>query len=167
MKGFLSAIDRVNKWVGTGMSYIILAMIFMTVYEVISRFVFQSPTVWAHKITAQTFGFYLIMAGGYAVLLKAHIRVDVLWSRLSPRKRAIVDLFTFTLAFLFITMLLYRVGIFAWQSCQILERSYPPFSMHVWPLKSVMILGVSLLLLQLIAKYIRDLYLAITGVEYA
>lgn len=167
MKAFVSAIDRVNKWVGTGMSYIILAMIFMTVYEVISRFVFQSPTAWAHKITAQTFGFYLIMAGGYALLLKAHIRVDVLWSRLSPRKRAIVDLFTFTIAFLFIGTLLYRVGIFAWQSTQIMEHSYPPFSLPVWPLKLVMILGVSLLLVQLIAKYIRDLYLAITGVEYA
>jgi TRAP-type mannitol/chloroaromatic compound transport system permease small subunit len=166
MKAFLFAVDRINRWVGAGMSYVILAMILMTVYEVISRFVFQSPTIWAHKITAQTFGFYMIMAGGYAVLLKAHIRVDVLWSRLSPRKRAIVDLCTFTLAFLFITMLLYRVGIFAWQSTLIMERSYPPFSLPVWPLKLVMILGVSLLFLQLIAKYIRDLRLAITGVEY-
>ncbi len=167
MKGFLSGIDRVNKWVGVGMSYIILAMIFMTLYEVIARFVFNAPTVWAHKITSQTFGFYLIMAGGYVLLLKAHIRVDVLWSRLSPRKRAIVDLLTFTIAFLFIGVLLYRIGIFAWQSTQILERSYPPFSIYVWPLKSVMILGGSLLLLQLIAKYIRDLHLAITGADYA
>ncbi len=167
MKQFLHAIDTVNKRVGLGMSFLLLAMAAMTLYEVIARFGFDSPTMWAHKVTRQVFGFYAIMAGGYVLLLKAHIRVDVFWSRLSPRNKAIADLFTFIFAFLFVTMLLWRTGIFAWDSLLLLEHSYPPFPIPVFPLKITMIIGALLLFLQLIAKFIRDLYLVITGAEYA
>jgi len=138
----------------------------MTGYEVISRFVFDAPTVWAHKITAQVFGFYSIMAGGYVLLNKAHIRVDVFFNRLSSKGKAIADLCTFTFAFLFVGALLFRASSFAWESIKLMEHTYPPFPLLTFPLKSSMILGISLLLLQLIAKYIRDLYLAITGLEH-
>jgi len=107
------------------------------------------------------------MGGGYVLLHKAHIRVDVLWSRLSPRRAAIADLVTCGFAFLFLGVLLWFSARMAWWSVLTLEISKTPFGPAIYPLKISLVIGVLLLLLQLISKTIRDLHFAITGVEYA
>jgi len=167
LKWFLSGIDAVNYWAGAILSYVLLLIVSVTAFEVISRFAFNSPTIWAHETTTQLFGFYIIMGGGYALLCKTHIRVDFLWSRLSLRKRAIMDLVTFGFAFLFIGVLLWQAGEFGWRSLRMLEHTHTAFGPPVYPIKICLGIGTLLLLLQLIVKTIRDLHLAVTGVEDA
>jgi len=162
----LSAIDVLNNWVG-GLSFVVLVIIGITLFEVIGRFAFGHPTVWAHETTTLLFGIYFIMSGGYALLNKAHIRVDVLWGHLSLRKRAIVDLATCAFGFLFLGALLRFSVKMAWESTVMLERSATPFNPPLYPAKICLAIGASLILLQLIAKTIRDIYLAVRGVEHA
>lgn len=166
MERFLSAIDKLNKWVGTIMSFVVLVVIGITLFEVIGRFVFNRPTTWAHETTALVFGFYFIMGGGYILLNKAHIRVDILWSRLSLRKRAIVDLITCGFGFLFLGMLLRFSVRMALESVQLLEHSGTPFNPPLYPAKICLVIGVALILLQLVVKTIRDLHLAVRGAEH-
>ena len=165
MKRFLSAIDTLNHWVGVSVSYMMLLVLGVTLFEVISRFVFNYPTVWAYEVTGNLFGFYMIIGGGYVLLHKAHIRVDVFWSKFSLRNQAIIDLATCVFVFLFLGLLLWTSSDNAWRSIQILEHGITPFAPPIYPLKVCLVIGVLLILLQLIVKTIRDLYLAITGVE--
>ena len=167
MKWFLSGVDAVNYWAGAITNYVLLLIVSVTGFEVISRFAFNSPTNWAHETTTQLFGFYMVMGGGYVLLRKAHIRVDFLWSRLSLRKRAIMDLVTCGFSFLFIGVLLWQAGKFGWSSLQIFEHSTTVFGPPLYPIKICLGVATLLLLLQLIVKFIRDLHLAIKpGVEY-
>jgi len=165
MKRFWEAVDATNNWVGVIVSYVLLIAISITLIEVIGRFAFNSPTIWAHEVTTQLFGFYSIMAGGYLLLVDYHTRVDVLWIRFSPRGRAIIDLFTCGFAFLFLGTLFWQsIPVFL-QSFQIGEVSQTAFAPPVYPLKGCLILGSFLILLQFITKFIRDIHTVITGVK--
>lgn len=165
MKRFLSAIDTLNQWVGFTVSYVVLIVLAITLIEVIARFVFNYPTLWAHETVAHFYGFYIIIGGGYVLLHKAHIRVDVFWSRLSPRKQAIIDLVTCGFVFLFLGVLFWFSSKYAGYAIQIREHSITPFAPPLYPLKITMAIGALLILLQLIVKTIRDFHLAISGVE--
>ena len=165
MRRFLSVIDRLNNRVGLTVSYLVLFIMGVTLFEVISRFIFNSPTVWAHETTEQLFGTYIILAGGYALLYKTHIRIDVLWRRLSPRGKVIADLATCGFAFLFLGVLLWTGIRMAWDSTQILEASESVWGPPIFPLKIFLAVGALLIFLQLIANTVRNLRQAITGVE--
>jgi len=167
MKHFLGAVDATNKWVGVSVSYVLLIAITITLIEVIGRFAFNHPTIWAHESATHLFGFYLIMAGGYLILIDFHTRVDVLWARFSPRGRAIIDLCTCGFVFLFLGMLFWQSIPMFLKSFQIGEVSQTPFAPPIYPLKACLVLGSFLILLQFIAKFIRDIHTAVTGVGRA
>ncbi len=163
----LSIIDRVNKWVGQIIFPLILVMTLVLVYEVVLRYVFNNPTKWAHELSQMVFGTYFMLGAGYAMLHKSHIGVDVFHARLSPRKKAIVDLITSVLFFLFIGVMLYKGGELArdaWIRGKASETYWgPPLA----PLLTMLPLGAFLLLLQGMAKFIRDLITAVLGREAA
>ena len=165
LKQFISAVDILNDWVGRSVALGVVVIAAMTAFEVIARFVFKYPTLWAHETVAHFYGFYVIIGGGYVLLHKAHIRVDVFWSRLSPRKQAIIDLVTCGFVFLFLGVLFWFTSKYAWHAIQIREHSITPFGCPIYPLKITMAIGALLILLQLIVKTIRDFHLAISGVE--
>jgi len=163
MKHFLSAVDAINNQLGVIASYVLYIAISVTMIEVIARFAFNQPTIWAHEVTTHLFGFYSIMAGGYLILVNFHTRVDILWVRFSPRGRAIIDLCTCGFVFLFLGMLFWQSIPMFWQSFQIREVSQTPFAPPIYPLKAGLILGSFLILLQFIAKFIRDIHTAVKG----
>lgn len=158
-------VNNLSDWVGKTVSIMIFPMIFMLAWEVLMRYGFNSPTFWAHE-TSQFFnGVYIIVGGAYALRWGAHVHVDILHGRLSLRRRAIVDLFTWTFFFLFIGVLLWKSGISAWNSVLAQEYSVSPWGPPVWPVRLAIPLGALLLLLEGLTKYVKDLYMAITGLE--
>lgn len=158
VKYFLGAVDAINNWVGNVISYVVHIAILVTLIEVISRFAFGHPTIWAQETTTHLFGFYSIMAGGYLLLTNYHTRVDVLWSRFSPRGRAVFDLCTSGFVFLFLGMLFWQSVQMFLKSFQIGEVSQTPFAPPLYPLKASLVLGSFLILLQFIVKFIRDIH---------
>ncbi|MDO9109536.1 MAG: TRAP transporter small permease subunit, partial [Desulfatirhabdiaceae bacterium] len=75
MKSFLRTIDSISLWTGKVCSFLIYFGIAMLVYEVISRYLFGTPTVWAHGYSQRLFGSYFILVGAYTLLMNGHIRV--------------------------------------------------------------------------------------------
>ena len=96
------------------------------------------------------------------------MRVDVIYSRFSERKRAIVDTVAFLILFLpVIGFMTYEAGDWMLRSWNILEKStftywYPP----IYPLRTAIFAGLLLFLLQGIAQFWRDAYLAVKGEHY-
>ena len=157
MKCFLHIVDATNNWVGNVISYMLHIAILVTLIEVIGRFAFGHPTIWAHESTTHLFGFYSIIAGGYLILTNYHTRVDIFWSKFSSRGRAILDLCTSGFVFLFLGMLFWQSIPMFLKSFQIGEVSQTPFAPPIYPLKAGLVLGSFLILLQAIAKFIRDI----------
>lgn len=137
-------------------------VLFVTVH-VITRYVFAKPTIWAWDVNIQLAGLLVILGGGFTLLHRSHIGVDILVVRLSPRKRAILDLITGLLFFMGVGVLLWKTVDASWASFMRREVYTSYLAPPIYPLKLIMIGGVALLLLQGISKFIRDFDTAFFG----
>ena len=54
-------------------------------FEVVARYMFNSPTSWATEATTMLFVAYTILSGGYLLLHRGHIKVDIFYQQFSPR----------------------------------------------------------------------------------
>ncbi|MBE9513762.1 MAG: TRAP transporter small permease subunit [Chloroflexi bacterium] len=150
------------------MKWFMLGMIFFGVLEVTQRYVFNHPTMWGYEL--------IIMLGAAMYPLTwacihrrhGHVRVDVFYSRMSIRGKAIVDVVCGVLFFFpVILFLVYTSGVWMWHAWEIGEKSvetywYPPIA----PLRTAVFVGVVLFLVQGVAQFIRDAHLLVRGRPY-
>ncbi len=156
---FLSVIDSINEWLGRLIVYLVLVLGGVVLYGVLARFLFNAPTRWTADAAMIIWSVYLCLGAGYVLLHKAHVRVDILWSRLSPKKAAIVDLATAAFAFLFLVALVWKGAEWAVFSWKVNETSFTILRYPVYILKTLLVIGAAAFLLQFIAKFIRDIRL--------
>lgn len=159
----LRTVDTISDWSGKIISYSVLILIPVIVYEVIARYAFNRPSQWAMEVSCFAFGILWILGGCYALLRKAHVSMELMYVHLTPRGKAIFDLATAPLFFSFIGVLLWKGLEMALYSISILEHSNTVWSPPVYPLRIIIPLGALLILLQGLAKFIRDLTTATTG----
>jgi len=165
LKTVLFGIDKLNEWVAKIVSWVIVLIIGATVYEVIMRYLFNSPTNWVFEFNYLAHGPYFLLLGAYAYAQNVHVNVDIIYGKLSPRLRAILDMFTMSFFFIFVLMMLIYGGRFALNSLAFRETLSSAWAPPIYPVKLVIPVSAFLLLLQGIAKYIRNIHVAITGKE--
>ena len=156
-KSLIRAIDTLNEWVGSHTAYLILPIIGIISYEVVARFVFNAPTIWAGDVTTIVYGILVSLVGGYALLHDGHVRVDILFERLTPRGKAAMDVITAPLAFIFAVSLLWstsKVAVEATASKEVLNTVFEP---PMYPLRIILALGVLLICLQMVAKLLHNI----------
>lgn len=157
LRWMLHAIDTLNERVGTGVSFLVLVIAGVSFYEVVMRYVFNAPTEWSFELTGFLFLAYVVLGGGYTLLHSAHVNTDILYSRLPPRGRALMDVITAALFFAFAVAFTWQGWRFAWGATMDGQHSgtmwNPPVYIVMWMLP----IGGALLLLQGAAKFLRDL----------
>lgn len=157
MEMFLRAVDSFNDRLGRVLSLGILLIFGLLVLEVALRYLFNSPTVWANELTQMIFGAYVVLSGGHLLWCGGHVNVDILYSRLSPRTKALVDVITSSVFFAFCLMLFYYGGSLALESLARWEHSQSPWNPPLYPAKLTIPLGALLVLFQGTAKLLRDI----------
>lgn len=163
---FVHFIDAINERMGKTVSYLLIPLAGVVIAEVVLRYFFNSPTIWSFELARHIFGGFIVLSGGYVLLRQAHVKIDLLYGRLSLRGRAIVDLCTAFFFFLFCGTLLWTSAGFAWTSMLLKETSESMFRIVLWPVKSAIFLGALLIVLQGIAQFIRNLHIAIAGKDW-
>lgn len=93
-------IDAFNQRVGRAVSWMTLLLVLMTIYDIMMRYIFKAGSVWIQEAEWHLFAANFMLAGGWTLLRGGHVRVDLLYTRFSPRTQAIVDLVG-TILFLF------------------------------------------------------------------
>lgn len=166
MRFFLKAIDSMSEWSGKLFAFIIYGGMVVLVYEVLARYIFVAPTIWAHGLSQRIFCAYYLMSGAYVLLHKGHINMDLIYNRFSIRQRAILDLITAWLVIGTGVVIAWQGSIFAWTSLKNLEVCLSAWRAPLYPVKVLVPVSGVLLTLQALAKFIRDLHTAITGREY-
>lgn len=161
----LSIIDKINEWVARVVSWAIILIIGSTAYEVIMRYIFASPTQWSFEFNYLVHGVYFLLLGAFTFAVRGHVNVDVFYARFSPRRKAIIDLFTAPLFFFFISMMLIFGGEFALNSLAYRETLSSAWAPPIYPVKLIIPVAAGMLILQGLAKFIRDLHTALTGRE--
>ena len=149
-------IDSINSWVGKVFSFAVILITAIMMLEVILRYVFNRPTIWAGEVVLYLF-IALVLTGGYALLHEGHVRMDVLYGRFSNKGKAISDIATFVVFLLFISLLLWKGTEMAWESIKMREVSWTYFAPPLYPVKACLPVAFFLILLQGVAKFIRDI----------
>lgn len=162
----LGFIDAFNDRLGRILSYAVLLMFLLVLKEVIRRYIFNDPTVWGQELTQLTFGVYVILSGGHIMRWGGHVNVDILYTKFSLRTKALVDICTSVLFFLFCGMLLIYGGSMALDAMSYWEHSISAWGPPLWPFKLMIPVAAVLILLQGTAKLIRDILTLATGIPY-
>ena len=168
MRKVFRFVDSVSDFVGEKLKFVVLFMVLVICAEVFMRYVVNKPTVQLPVIQTWSGTTLYVLAFGYVLLHKAHVRVDVLYSRFSTRVKAIVDSVLWFVFFLpAVSLLLYTGFVWVEYSLRIAERSsltfwYPPTA----PIRIIFIVGMSLFFLQGLVTLIRDLYMAVRNKPY-
>lgn len=156
MERFWRAVDRLNDWCGWLVGFQILVVVGVIVYEVILRYGFGTPTLWANEVMIYITAIAYLLGGGYALLHRRHVAVDVLYARLSAKVRARLDLLTLVFFVFYLGTLVWAGWIWAWDSIKLGETTGTPWNPPIWPVKLAIPIAAVLVLLQGIANVARD-----------
>jgi TRAP-type mannitol/chloroaromatic compound transport system permease small subunit len=159
MTRFLFFIDSLSTWVGKAFAWLILILAVAMTYEVFVRYALNAPTTWAFDISYITYGALFLMSGAYALARNNHVRGDFIYRSWRPRTQATVDLVLFIIFFLpGVSALVYSGWNYAQMSVRFREVSiFSPAGIPVFPLKALIPLAGTLLLIQGFAEIIRCL----------
>jgi len=99
LEKFITCVDRLNDAVGRAVSWLTLCMVVAAVTVALLRYVFSIGFVWMQESYLWMHGALIMLGAAYTLRYDGHVRVDVFYRRMSPRRRALVD-FTGVLLFL-------------------------------------------------------------------
>lgn len=165
LRTFIRAVDGVNRRIALAASVLIPAMVAVISIEVVLRYLFNRPTVWAYDTAIFMFAYCGLLAAPYVLKVREHINVDVLYSRLSPRGMAVLDAVTAPLIFFFLILVIVYGWEYALSAIALKERTASEWGPPVGHFKMMIPIGAFLLSLQGLADWIRNLYRALTGRE--
>jgi TRAP-type mannitol/chloroaromatic compound transport system permease small subunit len=151
------AIDALSTRLGQFVAWWAMIAVFVYYYEVMARFVFNSPTNWVHESTFLMFGMQYMLSGAFAYREDQHVRVDVIYTKFSTRGKAIADIITSVFFFIFIVTMLWTGTRFASDAVQVGEHSFTEWGIQYWPVKLAIPIGAALLTLQGISKLLKDI----------
>ncbi|MGE0358016.1 MAG: TRAP transporter small permease subunit [Burkholderiales bacterium] len=165
LQRFLLMIDGFSMAVGHAFAWCIIILTLGTSYEVFVRYILNDPTSWAFDMSYILYGALFLMSGAYALSRNAHVRGDVFYRLLSPRKQATIEL---VLYFIFfypgVTALVIAGFGYASDSFGYKEVSVnSPVGVPIWQLKAIIPVAGAMLFIQGIAQVIRCILTIQTG----
>jgi TRAP-type mannitol/chloroaromatic compound transport system permease small subunit len=163
----LKVIDRISIVSGKIVAWMILPMSFSLVYEVVARYVFNAPTIWASDVSQILYGMFFMLGSAYALQRQQHIRTDFLYGKWSIRTRGLVDAACYIgLYFPALVFFLWVGSEFAYRSILFNERIVTsPWMPIIWPLKLAIPISTLLLLIQGVSELLKCLFAATKGVS--
>ena len=157
VKIFVRYIDATNKAVGKFAMYLVFGMMGVLLFESIFRTIFNQPHIWVVEIAQFTMAAYYLLGGGYSMILKGHVRMDLLYGRWSAARQAMTDVITIFFLIFYLVFLLYG-GISSIEYAVTYGQvNYTPWAPPLAPIKIIMTIGILLMLLQAIATLFKDL----------
>ena len=159
MQRTIDFIDKLIDRIGRTASWLALAMVLLVVVIVMLRYVFQFGSIALQESVMYVNALIFSLGAAYTLKEQGHVRVDILYSRLSERSKALVDLLGAALFLLPSTLFIIWVS---WDyvsvSWQIRERSPDPSGLsYVYLLKATILILPGLLIVQGSAQALKAL----------
>lgn len=186
MRAYIRAIDRMNRVIGRIAMYLLFVLMGVLLWSSISKTVL-TPSLWTLETAQFVMVAYYVLGGPYSIQLGSAVRMDLFYGDWSIRRKAQVDAITvlflmFYLGVLFygaVSSTAYALGYFGTEpfaffgevflalitggiagvqdKLGFLEVSSTAWRPPLWPIKTILCLGVFLMLLQCLAELFRDL----------
>jgi len=156
MRGYVAVIDRINRWIGRVVMYGIFVMMGILLWSSISK-TFFLPSLWTLEMAQFAMVAYYILGGPYSIQMGSNVRMDLLYSEWSDRRRAWTDAFTVFFLIVYLGVMIYGGYDSLSYSLQYGERSPTAWRPYLWPIKVIMVVGLFLMLLQAISELFKDI----------
>jgi TRAP-type mannitol/chloroaromatic compound transport system permease small subunit len=161
---YVRAVDYASTKAGRLAMFAILAMVAVLLLSSITRNILNIPLSWTIEMAQFIMTGYYIVGGAYSMQMNSHVRMDLLYSRWSPRTQARVDTFTsFFLIFYLVCLLIGSISSTMY-AIEYDQRRFSQWNPSMIPIKVIMVIGIFLMLLQSISTFFKDLARA-RGVE--
>jgi TRAP-type mannitol/chloroaromatic compound transport system permease small subunit len=160
-------IDGLSVVSGKIVGWFIFPMVFSLVFEVVARYLFNAPTIWAGDVSQILYGMFFMLGSAYALQRQQHIRTDFIYGKWSIRTRGMVD------AALYILFYFPALGFFLWVGSDFAYRSIlfnekivtSAWMPIIWPLKLAIPVSTLLLLIQGVSELLKSLFAARTNMS--
>ena len=155
----ISTIQKLNTKIGKLVSWCLLLMVVLTCIIVILRYVFNIGFIWMQELVRFLYASVFLICAAFTFSADEHVRVDIIYSRLSIKKKKIVNLFGNILLLLpvCVTILLYSFNYFVNSWIQ-LEGSLEERGLHlVYIMKSFIWIFAIMLIIEGINQIINNI----------
>jgi TRAP-type mannitol/chloroaromatic compound transport system permease small subunit len=193
MLGYVRIVDTANRRVGRIVMYGLFVMMAILLWSTLSKVVFE-PTLWTLEMAQFALVAYFMLGGPYAIQMGANVRMDLFYGSWSLRRKAQIDALTVLFLIVYLVVLLYGAiastayafGHFRGEPLAFfgsvvaafftggpdaaaaefghLERSPSAWRPYLWPVKTIMVIAIFLMLLQAISEFMKDV-LRLRGVD--
>ena len=151
-------IGWLSLWSGRLGAALVLPLVLAMVFEVVSRYLFAAPTIWAFELSYMMMGTIFLMGLSYALLVGQHVHVDFIHQRLPRRVIAVIDLAGYVAL---TAMLVWMVQVLAQNVVDVYRTGegsgLSAWNPKIWPYRVVYVVGFALFALQCLAKAIENL----------
>ncbi len=150
---FDRAVDHFSRFLGLAVGNLYLIAAFCTMWEVVARYVFHSPTQWVFEVVMVLCASAWMLSAGFVTLQKRHIGITVFYLMVSERARWWLDLFAMLVGVIALYMLVSDTLIRALESIDLVERGGSAWNSPLpMILKTVLVAGLFLYLVQLLVN---------------
>lgn len=157
---YVKYVDAVSIKVGRAAMYLIFVMIGVLLLGALTRNVLHMPLSWTVEMAQFIITAYYIAGGAYSMILREHVRMDLLYERFSEKNRARVDVVTtFFLIFYLITLLIGSISSTMY-AIEYGQRNFSQWNPSMIPIKIIMVAGIVLMLLESVSVFFKDLAVA-------
>jgi len=177
LKRYVALIDPINRVIGRIVMYGIFVMMGILLWSSVSK-TFFLPSLWTLEMAQFAMVAYYILGGPYAIQMGSNVRMDLIYGEVSERRKAMIDAVTVIFLLTYLGFLLYGgiastayslgyfgsepIGFFAGlvtgdAEMGFLERSPTAWRPYLWPIKTVMVVGIFLMLLQVLCELAKDI----------
>ena len=156
---FAHLVGKVTEATGGVAALLVIPLVLATCWEVFARYVLESPTIWAFELGYMLMGVHFLLGGALTLKRQSHVRIDLIYARLSPRRRAVIDLILYGVlvlpALVLLDLRLWEHAARAYVSGETSGQSAwnPP----IWPLRAAILASFVLLTAQVLAEMARCL----------
>lgn len=154
----VGAITRFNHLAFNFAALMVFAIVPAMLIDVVMRYVFNAPTVWAMELATLLFGPYFLLAGPYVLHLKGHVAMDLLRKHLSLSGDRLMELVNLPMIVAFCGILLWFSVPAAIDSWNYGETSFSAWNPPIWWTKAAVPLGLMMMLAQAVAEFLRTFY---------
>lgn len=157
---FVRYVDAMNAWIGRFAMHLLFVMAAILLTSTLSRVFFGVPINWALEMSQFLLSAYYLLGGAYTMQLDQHVRMDLFYTRLTARRRALTDAMTI-LFVIFYLAVLFGGGLSSTNYAIVYgQKNYSAWAPPLWPIKTIMTFGVFLMLLQAVSAFFKDIAIA-------
>ena len=161
MSSFIKKYVKITDWicekVGRATMYLVFAMMFILILSFVTRNIINFPLIWIIEMAQFIITAYYILGGSYSMITDDHVRMDLFYGRLSERGKAKMDAFTSIFLIFYLVILFYGSITSLQYTIQTKQKLFTAWAPYVWPIKSLMLIGILLMLLQAIAMFFKNI----------